>query len=103
MSRDEARAWLALSLNLAVLPGLGTLLLRKWVAGAVQLLLSAGGAAGATWWLVWFLRTWARLGHFPIDHGPLFPAGVAGSVAFVASWAWSGRTAWGEIRALKGR
>ncbi len=101
MSRDETRAWLGLSLNLAVLPGLGTLLLRRWAAGAVQLLLSAGGALCATVWLVWFLRAWARLGHFPLDRGPLFPAGVAGSVSFVVSWVWSGRTAWKEIRALR--
>ena len=98
MSSDQTRAWLGLSLNLAVLPGLGTLLLRRWAEGAVQLLLSATGALGSIAWLVSFLRAWARLGHFPIDRGPLFPVGVAGAIAFVVSWVWSGRTAWQEIR-----
>lgn len=103
MSRDETRAWLGLSLNLAVLPGLGTLLLRRYVAGLAQLALSAGGAAGSIAWLVWFVREWSHVGHFPLDRGPLFPAGLAGTIAFLVAWAWSGRTAWAEIRGARGR
>ena len=101
MSRDETRAWLGLSLNLAVLPGLGTLLLRRYVEGLAQLALSAGGAAGSIAWLVWFVREWSRAGHFPLDRGPLFPIGLAGTIAFVVAWAWSGRTAWAAIRASR--
>jgi hypothetical protein len=99
----ETRAWLALSLNLALLPGLGTLLLRRWLSGLAQLAMSAGGALGSIAWLLAFLREWARLGHFPIDRGPLFPIGLAGTIAFVLAWAWSGRTAWSEIRAARAR
>jgi hypothetical protein len=103
VSRDETRAWLGLSLNLAVLPGLGTLLLRRWIAGLVQLALSAGGAAGSIAWLAWFVREWSRLGQFPLDRGPLFPVGLGGTIAFVVAWAWSGRTAWDGVRASRGR
>jgi hypothetical protein len=94
---QQTRAWLGLTLNLAVLPGLGTLLLRRWIAGVVQLVLATAGAVGSIAWLVAFLREWSRLGHFPIDRGPLFPAGLAGTIAFVLAWAWSARTAWQEI------
>lgn len=99
MNAGETRAWLALSLNLAVLPGLGTLLLRRWLSGLVQLAMAAGGAFGSIAWLLSFLREWTRLGHFPLDRGPLFPMGLLGTVAFVLAWAWSGRTAWREARA----
>jgi hypothetical protein len=101
VSGGETRAWLALSLNLALLPGLGTLLLRRWLSGIVQLVLSAGGAAGAVAWMLSFVREWSRLGHFPIDRGPLFPIGLAGTLAFVAAWAWSGRSAWAQVRAAR--
>ncbi|HET9317837.1 MAG TPA: hypothetical protein VFQ51_19750 [Vicinamibacteria bacterium] len=103
MSRDETRAWLGLSLNLAVLPGVGTLLLRRYLPGLVQLALSSGGAAGSIAWLAWFVREWSRVGHFPLDRGPLFPIALAGTIAFVAAWAWSGRTAWREIALTRGR
>ena len=103
MNADETRAWLGLSLNLALLPGLGTLLMRRWVAGVIQLALSAGGAVASIAWLLSFLREWTRLGHFPIDRGPLFPMGLAGTIAFVLAWAWSGRTAWQGIRAARAR
>lgn len=101
MNADETRAWLALSLNLALLPGLGTLVLRRWLSGLVQLAMSAGGAVGAVAWLHAFVREWSRLGHFPIDRGPLFPIGLAGTIAFVLSWLWSGRSAWREIQAAR--
>jgi len=103
VTSGETRAWLALSLNLAVLPGSGTLLLRRWVVGLVQLALAGGGAACSIVWLLSFLRAWSRLGHFPLDRGPLFPMGLAGTVAFVLAWAWSGRTAWQEIRCARPR
>jgi hypothetical protein len=101
MTADETRAWLALTLNLAVLPGLGTLLQRKWIAGLVQLALAVAGAIGSIQWMTAFGREWARLGSFPIDRGPLFPAGLAGTIAFVTAWAWSAWSAWQDVRAAK--
>jgi hypothetical protein len=98
---SETRAWLALSLNLALLPGVGTLLLKRWAAGFVQLTLAVAGAAGSIAWLFWFARQWARLGAFPLDRGPWFPAGLSGTLAFVLAWAWSGRTAWTALRAAR--
>lgn len=101
MSPDETRAWLAFTLNLALLPGLGTLLQRKWVAGALQLALAVGGAIGSIRWMLAFGREWSRLGSFPIDRGPLFPAGLAGTLAFVTAWAWSAWSAWKDVKASR--
>jgi hypothetical protein len=101
VSAGETRAWLALSLNLAILPGLGTLVLRRWLSGLVQLVMAGGGAIGAITWLLAFLREWTRLGHFPLDRGPLFPFGLIGTIAFVLAWLWSGRTAWQAIGAAR--
>jgi hypothetical protein len=103
VSAGETRAWLALSLNLAVLPGLGTLILRRWATGLLQLALAAGGAAGSIAWLLSFLREWARLGHFPLDRGPLFPIGLVGTMGFLLAWAWAGRSAWQEVREARAR
>lgn len=103
MNATEARAWLALTLNVALLPGLGTLLLRRWLAGLVQLALAVGGAFGSISWLLAFAHEWSRLGSFPTDRGPLFPVGVLGTLAFVVAWAWSGRVAWTAARSSKGR
>lgn len=103
MSAQETRAWLALTANVALLPGLGTLLLRRWVAALVQLALAVAGGAASVAWLLSFLREWSRLGSFPLDRGPLFPAGLLGTSAFVGSWAWSAWMAAREVRASKGR
>lgn len=103
MKADETRAWLALTINAALLPGLGTLLLRRWLAAAVQIALSVGGAIGSVSWLMAFAREWSRLGAFPLDRGPLFPIGLAGTLAFVAAWAWSAWMAWTAVRASTGR
>lgn len=99
MSAAQTRGWVALSLNLAVFPGLGTLWLRRPVAGLLQLVLASAGAAGSIAWLFSFLRTWARLHTFPLDRGPLFPLGLGGSALFVVTWAWAGLSA---ARAVRG-
>lgn len=99
MNADETRAWLALTLNVALLPGLGTLVLRRWLAGIVQLLLATCGAAGSVAWLLSFMREWRHLGSFPIDRGPLFPIGLLGTTAFVVAWAWAGWGTWKDVQA----
>jgi hypothetical protein len=103
VNAQETRAWLALTANVAVLPGLGTLLLRRWAAALAQLALALAGGAASIAWLLSFLREWSRLGWFPMERGPLFPAGLAGTLAFVGSWAWSAWMAGQEVRASRGR
>ena len=101
MNAEENRAWIALAVNLAVLPGLGTLFLRRYAAGLVQLALSSYGAGATILWLLAFVREWNRLGSFPLDRGPLFPHALLGAVAFVGSWAWCARSGWAAARAAR--
>jgi hypothetical protein len=96
------RAWIALALNLAILPGLGTLFLRRYLTGLVQLAMSAGGFGAAMLWLVAFVREWHRLGSFPLDRGPLFPYALGGAVTFVAAWLWCARSGWATARSAAG-
>lgn len=95
------RAWIALALNLAILPGLGTLFLRRWLTGLVQLAMTVCGAVAVLLWLFAFFREWSRLGSFPLDRGPLFPYGLLGLVAVVASWLWCARAGWAIARAAR--
>jgi hypothetical protein len=95
------RTWIALALNLAILPGLGTLLLRRYAAGLVQLALSAYGVVTLLRWLVAFAREWGRLGSFPLDRGPLFPYALLGLALVVASWLWCARSGWAIVRAAR--
>lgn len=97
----ENRAWIALALNLAVLPGLGTLFLRRYASGLAQLALSTYGFAALFFWLVAFVREWSRLGSFPLDRGPLFPYALLGAATFVGSWLWCARSGWKAARAAR--
>ena len=101
MKAEENRAWIALALNLAILPGLGTLFLRRYLAGLLQLALATFGFVALLRWLLAFVREWSRLGSFPLDRGPLFPYALLGAVTFVASWVWCARSGWATARAAR--
>lgn len=98
---DANRAWLALALNLAILPGLGTLVLRRYPAAVLQLALSSYGVAATLLWLSAFVREWSRLGSFPLDRGPLFPHALLGMLTIVVSWVWCARSGWSAARAAR--
>jgi hypothetical protein len=95
---DEKSTWIALAVNLAVLPGLGTLFLRRYATGFLQLAMSAYGFVATLLWLIAFGRSWSRLGAFPLDRGPLFPYALLGALTFVTSWVWCARTGWALAR-----
>jgi hypothetical protein len=86
---DETRAWTCLGMNLAVLPGLGTALAGRFVAGAAQAVLALAGAGVCLRWLVLFVREWARDGAYPWGGGENLGLGVAGVGLFAAGWLWS--------------
>src|SRR5687768_5904547 len=85
---DEAMAWSALATNLLVLPGLGSILCRRVVAGALQTVLSLVGAGLTVYWLVAFVALWMRAGEFP-ERAPALTLGVGGVGLFVLAWLWS--------------
>ncbi|MET0555605.1 MAG: hypothetical protein ABW221_21375 [Vicinamibacteria bacterium] len=97
----ENRAWVALAVNLAVLPGLGTLFLGRYAAGLVQIALSGYGVVALVRWLLAFVREWSRLGSFPLDRGPLFPHALLGLALVVTSWVWCARSGWAIARAAR--
>ncbi len=67
---DEPRAWFLLGANLFALPGLGTLLAGRRVAGAAQALLSTAGAVACFVWLRAFFRRIAPTGSAVLFSAP---------------------------------
>jgi len=76
-------------MNLMVLPGLGSFLARRRIAGVLQAALAGTGAGLSVWWLFLLARQWAEDGYFPIDGGADFRIGIFGVLIFAAAWVWS--------------
>jgi hypothetical protein len=90
-------------MNLMVLPGLGSFLVRRRIAGAAQAMLASIGAGMSLWWLILLARQWAEDGYFPIDGGDSFRIGVTGVLVFAVAWVWSLGTSLAVLRAAKRR
>lgn len=90
MSRlgSEAKAWACLGANALVLPGLGSLVAGKWVAGLAQAGLSLVGFVMTMLWLIGWLGRAAREATIPLDPGPGFDRGLLGLALFGIGWAW---------------
>lgn len=88
LGNDERAAWAALSTNLLVLPGLGSLMAGRKV-GWLQAALALMGGALSLWWLGVFAREWIRLGVIPLEDPPEFRTALAGVGIFAAGWLWS--------------
>lgn len=88
-------------MNLVVLPGLGSLLARRRIAGAAQAMLAGIGAALSLWWLILLARQWTRESYFPIDGGDDFRIGVIGVLIFAVAWVWSLATSLSVLRAVE--
>ena len=86
---DATRAWALLAVNLAVLPGLGSALAGRVVAGAAQAVLAVAGAGLCLWWLVLFGREWALTGEYPWGGGSDLAVGLWGVALFGAGWLWA--------------
>ena len=74
--------------NLLALPGLGSFLGGRRVAGCLQILLSLAGFVLTLDWFVNFLSLWWQTGEFPFDGGPHFLFGLAGVGVFGFAWLW---------------
>ena len=98
---DETLAWTGLSINLLVLPGLGSLLVRRRIAGAAQAMLAGVGAALSVWWLALLVGQWTEEGSFPWDGGDAFHMGVTGVLVFGVAWMWSLATSLSVIRGIR--
>lgn len=98
---DETAAWTCLGINLAVLPGLGSLIAGRRAPGAVQALIASAGAGLSLFWLVAFFRQWSEDGFFPADGGESFRFGVIGVALFAAAWLWSLATSLSILRGIR--
>ena len=88
-------------MNLMVLPGLGSFLARRRIAGPAQALLAGLGAGMSLWWLILLARQWAQEGYFPIDGGDDFRIGVTGVLLFAGAWLWSLATSLSVLRSVR--
>ena len=88
-------------MNLLVLPGLGSFLVRRRIAGAAQAMLAGIGAAMSVWWLVLLARQWTEDGYFPWDGGDDFRIGIFGALLFAVAWVWSLVTSLIVVRAAR--
>jgi 4a-hydroxytetrahydrobiopterin dehydratase len=98
----RARAMTCAMTNQLGLPGLGSLMGKRWIAGSGQLVLCG---AGCVLVLVWFLKIIFRYYGmmFPGQDQPTQPnsvgwIGAAGGILLVVSWLWSGVTSFSLLR-----
>jgi len=100
LDRGTARGY-ALA-NLLVLPGLGTRLGGRRIAGALQMMLALTGFALTTSWAVGFAVAWIRTGEMPMGFDRLLLTGLTGILLFATAWLWSLASSlrlWREARA----
>jgi hypothetical protein len=88
-------------LNLLALPGLGSFLARRRIAGVLQAVLASIGAGMSVWWLILLARQWTEDGYFPIDGGEHFRIGVSGVLVFAVAWVWSLATSLSVLHAAR--
>lgn len=87
-ARVRQSAWACVLSNL-VLPGLGTYLAHRRVAGMLQLVISQTGFALCLIWAFLFTREWIHQGQMPEDITPALAVGLTGATLFLLAWLWS--------------
>lgn len=84
----EDFAWACLLTNVVGVPGLGTLMARRW-EGVPQLTLSIAGGILLTWWLAALAVAELRTMTFPPDGGPALGPALWGLTLFACGWLWA--------------
>ena len=82
--------WACLAINLAATPGAGTLLARRYIAGAAQLALALAGFALAMGWIFQKIRVYYSImfdTQMPPEPGNAL--GILGLALFGVAWLWS--------------
>jgi len=96
-------AWVCLLLNLFVLPGLGSLIVRQPLKAAIQIVLALGGFALTIASIAGLARlrdTILRTNELPDQLGNSFWMAIAGIVLFLIAWVWA---LTGSVSALTGK
>ncbi len=82
-------AWVCLLLNLFVLPGLGSLIVRRPLKAAIQIILALAGFALTIAGGGPMLETIVRTNELPDQLGSSFWMALAGVVLFLIAWIWA--------------
>ena len=98
---DRASARNYLLTNLLVLPGLGSWLAGKRLAGVLQVVLALTGFGLTGVWFVSFLGACIQKETVPWDGGPQFRLGLIGVALFLAGWFWAIVTSLRILRATR--
>jgi 4a-hydroxytetrahydrobiopterin dehydratase len=100
----RARAMTCAMTNQLGVPGLGSLMGKRWIAGSGQLILCG---AGCLLLLIWFFKIIFRYYGLMVGDEQAAPAGwlgATGGILLAASWVWSAVTSFSLLReASKGR
>lgn len=82
-------------------PGLGSILGGRWMAGVGQILLAVLGFLMVLGWMVLTLNESYKLVDFESTPRSFARLGIAGGVAFAASWLWALATSLSLLRAAR--
>ena len=96
LSRSAARN--SFLINQLATPGLGSLMARRYVAGAGQLLLALVGAGLVIAWFVALMSQMYRQMNGNENPKSVAWLGEAGAVFFVAAWVWALFTSFSLLR-----
>ena len=86
---DRTTAWVCLTTNLFVMPGVGSWMVGQRALAVTHVLMSLGGVLLMTVWLCWFVFQWIRNERMPQSFGPYFWTAVLSVVLFAGAWLWS--------------
>ena len=97
---DKSSAWGCMVSNLAVLPGLGSVIAGRR-CGYAQAALALVGMTMSLVWIWFILVQWHRTGDYPFDGGPYMKMGLSGFGLFVCGWIWAFFTSLSLLREAK--
>ena len=84
-----------------VLPGLGSFVVGRRLAGVIQAVAALAGAGLCLWWLALFAQQWMTEGAFPMDGGEILRVGVIGVGVFGVAWVWALATSVSVVRTMR--
>lgn len=91
-----------LLVNQFATPGLGSLMGRRYVEGALQLALAVGGFVLVVWaYIQWFAGMFRNVGGSDSTTWPFPPYGKVGAIMFAASWCLAWVTSISLLRAAR--
>jgi hypothetical protein len=85
---ERSKAWSYLITNLFVLPGLGSIMAKRFLAGGLQIALSLLGFLVTLVALIRMALAWAQQFMLP-DDPSLYYTAMAGIGIFIVGWVWS--------------